>query len=257
MGNLHQGHLELVRQAQQRAEQVVVSIFVNPTQFGEGEDFESYPRTLERDARLLREMGVSLLFTPTDTVMYPDRSLETQDTMWVEVGGLSEVLCGASRPGHFSAVATVVSKLFNMVQPDVALFGEKDFQQLLVIHHLVKALDFPVEIVGVPIFREQDGLAMSSRNQYLKATERKRATEIYRLLQWMEQQLESGERDFRGLELSAGKRLQQSDFVLDYLQICNPQTLQQADHGENELVILVAASLGAARLIDNCRVSLR
>ncbi len=254
MGNLHQGHLELVRQAKQRADRVVASIYVNPTQFGEGEDFEAYPRTLERDSALLEEVGCDLLFTPTDRMMYGERA--RSGLTRVEVPGISDQLCGASRPGHFTGVATVVTKLLNIVQPDLALFGEKDFQQLLVIRRLVDELNLPVEIVGIPTMREADGLAMSSRNGYLSTEERKVAPELNRLLQSMCRQLEAGERDYAALEQSGMVQLEQAGFEPDYLSI-RQQSLEFPDAGSKKVVILAAARLGATRLIDNCALDLR
>lgn len=253
MGNLHQGHLELVRQARQRADRVVVSIYVNPTQFGEGEDLDAYPRTLQRDSEQLIAEGCDLLFTPNDQVMYgsEDRAELTQ----IEVPGISDQLCGASRPGHFSGVATVVAKLFNLVQPDVALFGEKDFQQLLVIRRLVAELNFPIEIVGVSTMREEDGLAMSSRNGYLSPEERLVAPVLNRLLQSMCRQLLEGRSDYVALEEEGVAQLEEAGFEPDYLSI-RRQDLKNPSKNEKKLVILAAARLGSTRLIDNCPIDL-
>lgn len=255
MGNLHDGHLQLVRTAGANAERVVVSIFVNPMQFVDAEgklgDFEHYPRTLEAD---LESLGhVDVVFVPGVAEVYPNGfSKETR----IEVPGISQILCGAHRPGHFVGVATVVAKLFNMVQPDVALFGEKDFQQLLVIRRMAAELCFPVEIVGVPTVREEDGLAMSSRNQYLSAAERQQAAVIYQTLQWMKDSLQKGGVDFPALEAEAAAKLQAAGFKSDYVAIRRADNLQAAGGKEHNLVILIAAWLGSARLIDNLRVAL-
>lgn len=254
MGNLHQGHLELVRQAGEHADRVVVSIYVNPTQFGVGEDLDNYPRTLMRDCELLEAEGCDLLFTPSNVVIYGEG--ERTALTRVEVPGVSDQLCGASRPGHFSGVATVVTKLLNIVQPDVALFGEKDFQQLLIIRRLVEELNMPVEIVGVPTFRETDGLAMSSRNGYLTPSEREVAPGVNRVLQSMCQQLLDGESDYARLEEEGGRTLKAAGFEPDYLSI-RQQNLEFPSSNSKKLVILAAARLGATRLIDNCPLVLR
>jgi len=253
MGNLHVGHLELVRQARQQADRVVVSIFVNPLQFGAGEDFDGYPRTLEADAAQLEQADADLLFAPPVDEVYPRPQAE-QAT--VTVPGLSDILCGASRPGHFSGVATVVCKLFNMVQPDLALFGEKDFQQLLVIRRMTEDLCLPVEIWGVPTVREADGLARSSRNGYLTSEERGRAPALYRILCEAAQRIQAGEGDYATLETAANEKLKAAGFGPDYFSIRRASDLALPEVGEKDLVILVAAQLGKARLIDNLRVSL-
>lgn len=254
MGNLHQGHLELVRQARTRAARVVASIYVNPTQFGAGEDLDAYPRTLQQDCDLLVAEGCDLLFTPNDRVMYgtDKRSSLTR----VEVPGISDQLCGASRPGHFVGVATVVTKLFNIVQPDLALFGEKDFQQLLVIRRLVEELNLPVEIVGIPTYRESDGLAMSSRNGYLSVEEREKAPALNRLLQSMCRQLLDGAENFAQLQQAGIEQLKVAGLEPDYLEI-RSQMLEMPKQGDKDLVILAAARLGSTRLIDNCPLHLR
>jgi len=248
MGNLHAGHLELVKQAQQRAGRVVVSIFVNPMQFGEGEDFASYPSTIEQDVAQLETIQTNLLFTPSVQEVYP-RGQKRQTV--VTVPGISDTLCGASRPGHFTGVATVVCKLLNMVQPDLALFGSKDFQQLLVIRQLVEDLCMPVEIVGVPTVRDTDGLARSSRNGYLTADERALAPTLYRTLCATSAAIAEGNKDYTTLELEAMQALEAAGFKPDYYSIRNAADLLEP-HGEsNSLVILAAAYLGRARLIDN------
>lgn len=248
MGNLHAGHLALVKAARQLADRVVVSIFINPLQFGEGEDFDSYPRTLGQDAQMLEGEGADLLFNPTAQTMYPKpREEQTR----VEVPGISGLLCGASRPGHFVGVATVVCKLFNMVQPDVGVFGKKDFQQLMVIRRMVEDLAMPVRVVGVETLREPDGLAMSSRNGYLTEDERGRAAGLYSVLSDIKERLVAGSDDFAGLEADASAMLQQKGFGPDYVAIRRADDLLEPLPGETNLVVLGAARLGKARLIDN------
>lgn len=248
MGNLHAGHLSLVQAARKVADRVVVSIFVNPLQFGAGEDFDSYPRTLENDARMLEGEGTDLLFAPSVQTMYPKP--QDQQTR-VEVPDISELLCGACRPGHFVGVATVVCKLFNMVQPDIALFGKKDFQQLMVIRRMVEDLTMPVRVIGVETMREADGLAMSSRNGYLTAEERSTAPILYRTLSGIAHRLGEGSDDFAGLEAQASRELDENGFGPDYVAIRRAADLAEPEAGERELVILAAAYLGKARLIDN------
>ena len=251
MGNLHRGHIHLVERARALAPRTVASIFVNPTQFGPSEDFAAYPRTLAEDSRQLEDAGLDLLFAPSVAEMYP-RPLEEMTA--VTVPELSGILCGASRPIHFRGVATVVSKLFNMLQPDVALFGEKDWQQLMVIRRLVADLDFPVEIVGVPTVREPDGLAMSSRNGYLTAEERAIAPVLYATLTACAERLRAGERDYDRLANEAKARLAAAGFRPDYLEIRRARDLQLPAEGDTDLRILAAAWLGRARLIDNLAV---
>jgi pantoate--beta-alanine ligase len=254
MGNLHDGHLELVRRGCALAPRVVVSIFVNPLQFGPGEDLASYPRTLARDVELLATAGADLLFAPSADAMYP-RPVPEQTR--VEVPGLSDILCGASRPGHFVGVATVVCKLFNMVRPDLALFGEKDFQQLTVIRRMVDDLCIPVEVVGVPTVREPDGLAMSSRNGYLTAEERERAPALYRALQAVAQAVEAGGSDLAALERAAAARIDAAGLRTDYVSVRRARDLALPGDADEDLVVLAAAYLGRARLIDNLRVRRR
>jgi pantoate--beta-alanine ligase len=251
MGNLHRGHIHLVEQAHTRASRTVASIFVNPTQFGPKEDFAGYPRTLEADAAQLEAVGLDLLFVPSVPEMYP-RPLD--EITQVTVPELSGVLCGASRPTHFRGVATVVSKLFNMVQPDVALFGEKDWQQLLVIRRLVTDLDFPIEIIGIPTVREADGLAMSSRNGYLSAEERRIAPTLYQTLVATAERLRAGERAYEALCNEAKNRLAVAGFRPDYFEIRRADDLQRPVVDDAHLQILAAAWLGRARLIDNLAV---
>lgn len=251
MGNLHAGHLALVHEARHRASRVVASIFVNPLQFGPNEDLAGYPRTLERDQAMLGDAGCDLLFAPDVETMYPSGQ---SDHTRIEVPGLSGQLCGASRPGHFSGVATVVAKLFNMVQPDLALFGEKDFQQLLVIRRLVEDLAMPIEILGVPTIRESDGLAMSSRNGYLCADERSIAPVLYRTLTAAAANLVSG-RSIPLVEQDALEALSNQGLRPDYVSVRRAADLAEPTDEDQELVVLAAAYLGRARLIDNLRVA--
>lgn len=253
MGNLHQGHLHLVKQAKQRADIVVTSIFVNPLQFGPDEDLEAYPRTLEQDQAALAELGVDVLFTPHANDIY-SRGLENQT--FVEVPGLSYMICGASRPGHFRGVATIVCKLFNMVQPNMAFFGEKDFQQLQVIKAMVTDLSMNLQIFGVPTVREKDGLAMSSRNHYLTQAERQIAPSLYQCLQSLQSAIEQGRRDFSQLVSQTKRQLADTGFKVDYIEIRSVDTLLNPGHEETELVILAAAFLGKTRLIDNIQLNL-
>jgi len=250
MGNLHPGHLELARQARGRAQRVVVSIFVNPLQFGPNEDFSTYPRTLEADCRGLEGEGADLLFAPGVDEVYPNgQAGQTR----VEVPEISDILCGTSRPGHFVGVATVVCKLFNMVQPDLALFGEKDFQQLLVVRRMTADLCLPVQIVGVPTVREPDGLAMSSRNGYLSAEERARAPALYQALRMAAQALRQGTTSAQ-VETRAWAALEREGLRPDYVSVRRALDLSVPGPGEQPLVILAAAHLGRTRLIDNLRV---
>jgi pantoate--beta-alanine ligase len=253
MGNLHAGHGDLVRRASGIAQHVVVSVFVNPLQFGPNEDFAAYPRTPEDDRRLLRSLGVEILFVPEVEDIYP-RGQET--TARVHVPGLEDILCGAFRPGHFMGVATVVTKLLNLVQPDVALFGEKDYQQLMIIRRAATDLCMPMEIVGVPTTREADGLAMSSRNRYLSADERKLAPRIYAELERARLAIEAGTRDYATLERAGFEALQAAGFRPDYFSIRHAANLSAPEAGLRELVILTAARIGRARLIDNVRATL-
>lgn len=246
MGNLHAGHIKLVSEARTKADKVVVSLFVNPTQFGVGEDFESYPRTeLEDEAKLVKA-SADLLFIPSVFEMYPGK-----ETTTVSVAGLSSLHCGAHRVGHFDGVATVVSKLFNMVQPDIAIFGEKDFQQLAVIKKMVKDLNSPVQVIGVATERESDGLAMSSRNGYLSKQERIIAPKLYLALCQAREMVLQGVLNFQTIELQQKKLLQDAGFQVDYFSICKADNLQIAVEKDDALVILAAARLGKPRLIDN------
>ena len=251
MGNLHEGHLKLVDLGRQRADAVIVSIFVNPLQFGANEDLDSYPRTFAADCQALVERGAAAVFAPTVADMYP-RGLAQQS--YIEVPDISDILCGASRPGHFRGVATIVAKLFNLVQPDRAIFCEKDYQQLQVIRLMSKDLSLPVKVIGMPTERAADGLALSSRNGYLTATERQQAPLIYATLQTIAAQLKAGSA-IESAVAEATERLQQGGFRIDYLSVRRRNDMAEASSNDNELVIVVAAYLGKTRLIDNLQVT--
>lgn len=253
MGNLHQGHLKLVETAKKQAKRVVVSIFVNPLQFGQNEDFSSYPRTFEEDSRILAANNVDILFAPVLEEMCPE-GMATHTK--VDVPGLSDILCGASRPGHFRGVATVVNKLFNIVQPDLAVFGEKDYQQLLIIRRMAKDLAMPIDIVGVPTVREPDGLAMSSRNSYLSAEDRRQAPQLYQALCAVRYQLGKGCDHDAAVEAGLGW-MRDAGLKPDYLTVRQARDLAPAGAQDRELIILAAAWLGNTRLIDNLRVTLQ
>lgn len=247
MGNLHQGHGDLVRRAAQLADRVVASVFVNPMQFGPNEDFAAYPRTPEEDRALLESLGADVLFMPEVDEMYP---LGQATSTRVQVPDLDGILCGAFRPGHFVGVATIVMKLLNLVQPDVALFGEKDYQQLMIIRRAATDLCMPMEIVGVPTTREADGLAMSSRNRYLSADERRLAPHIFAALETARRAIESGDKDFAALEQAGLETLKRSGFRPDYFSIRDAASLGEPTTTA-DVVILTAARIGRARLIDN------
>jgi pantoate--beta-alanine ligase len=253
MGNLHQGHLSLVELAREHAERVIVSIFVNPTQFGEDEDYDEYPRTLERDTRRLKTSSADVVFAPSVGTMYPF-GLDMATT--VSVPGLTENFCGASRPGHFDGVTTVVARLFAMVMPDVAVFGQKDYQQQLVIRHMTEDLSLPVKIITAPTVREDDGLALSSRNSYLTDEQRARAPILYATLGDVGSALQDGQRTFEDLEDIGRSRLAEAGFDVDYFAIRRAQNLEPPDRDCDEIVVLVAARLGKARLIDNIVVTI-
>jgi pantoate--beta-alanine ligase len=248
MGNLHEGHYSLLKLARSRAERVVASVFVNPTQFGPGEDFERYPRTLAQDQAGLAEAGCDLLFAPEVATLYP---FGAEHSVSVRVPDITTMLEGAHRPGHFDGVATVVCKLFNLVQPDVAVFGQKDFQQLKVIEHMVRDLALPVKVLAAPILRAADGLALSSRNQYLSEAERARAPQIHQTLLKMRDLLEKGHAR-RVIEQAAASTLERAGFRPDYAVIRRAEDLAEPGEGERDgLVALIAARLGSTRLIDN------
>ncbi len=248
MGNLHDGHLTLVRKAKQHADIVVVSIFVNPMQFERADDLDNYPRTLEQDLSKLNDEGVELVFTPTPEIMYPD-GLDKQT--FVEVPGISHMLEGASRPGHFRGVATIVAKLFNIVEPDMACFGEKDFQQLAIIRQMNDDLCMGIDIIGVPTVREADGLAMSSRNGLLTIDERQRAPVVAKTMRWISNRIRSGTKDFESLVADAADQLRAADLEPDEIFIRDAKTLQPVSKNTTQIVILISAFLGKARLIDN------
>ena len=244
MGYLHEGHLSLMREGRRRGDVLVVSIFVNPTQFGPGEDYDRYPRDFERDVKLMKDIPVDVVFYPSPQDMYPE-GYQT----FVEVTELTKYLCGRSRPGHFRGVTTVVAKLFNIVKPHVALFGYKDYQQLKVIERMVKDLNFDLEIVGMPIVREKDGLAMSSRNTYLSPQEREDALSIYRALKKAEEMFKEGVRDAEEIRRMVRSMLKGE---IDYVSVCDPETLVEIE-GEikDKALLAVAVKIGKARLIDN------
>lgn len=252
MGNLHAGHGSLMSRARGVAERVIVSVFVNPLQFGPNEDYAAYPRTPDQDRAMLESLRVDVLFVPTVDDMYPRGQ---QSTARVHVPGLEDILCGAFRPGHFMGVATVVTKLLNLVQPDAALFGEKDFQQLMIIRRAATDLCMPAEIIGVPTTRESDGLAMSSRNRYLTPEQRKIAPAIYAELDKARRAIESGERDFSALQASGMQALREVGFNPDYFEVREAETLEPPGENSRDLVILTAARIGRARLIDNVRAT--
>ncbi|EAA1361819.1 TPA: pantoate--beta-alanine ligase [Shigella flexneri] len=253
MGNLHNGHMKLVDEAKARADVVVVSIFVNPMQFDRPEDLARYPRTLQEDCEKLNKRKVDLVFAPSVKEIYPNG---TETHTYVDVPGLSTMLEGASRPGHFRGVSTIVSTLFNLVQPDIACFGEKDFQQLALIRKMVADMGFDIEIVGVPIMRAKDGLALSSRNGYLTAEQRKIAPGLYKVLSSIADKLQAGERDLDEIITIAGQELNEKGFRADDIQIRDADTLLEVSETSKRAVILVAAWLGDARLIDNKMVEL-
>ena len=253
MGNLHQGHLALVDLAREHAERVVVSIFVNPTQFGEGEDYEEYPRTLERDQRLLKKSAADLIFAPDVETMYP---FGLEMATRVSVPALTENFCGAARPGHFDGVTTVVARLFAMVQPDAAVFGQKDYQQQLVIRHMAEDLSLPIAIITGATVRDEDGLALSSRNSYLSDEERAVAPQLFEALERVGSELQNGRRNFEKLESVAAAGLREAGFDVDYFAIRRAENLEMPDRDCDDLVVLTAARLGKARLIDNIVVTI-
>lgn len=254
MGNLHSGHLSLVDLAKQHADRVVVSIFVNPLQFGPNEDFEQYPRTLEADCQQLKQQGVDLVFAPSVNEMYPQGQIQTRVCA---ADALSNILEGASRPQHFDGVTTVVAKLFHLVQPDTAIFGQKDYQQWRIVEQMVQDLSMPIEIVCAPIGRDQDGLALSSRNQYLDEQQRKIAPHLHQALKGMAQSIEGGQRAFTELEQQATAVLLQKGFdQVDYIKVVEARSLTLPVDTDKELVILAVARLGKTRLLDNLIVNI-
>lgn len=253
MGNLHAGHISLITEAKKHADKIVASIFVNPMQFGAGEDIDSYPRTMAADQHKLEAESTDLLFTPTPAIVYP-KGLEKQS--YIDVPNVSEGYCGESRPGHFRGVATVVCKLFNIVQPDIACFGLKDYQQVQVINAMVEDLNMPVKIIPVATIREESGLALSSRNGYLSPQEKAIAPKLYQSMQWLAEQIKTST-DFIGLGKQAASKINLAGMTTDYIHICHARTLQPASEDDLELVILAAAHCGKARLIDNIQVTVK
>ncbi|HEY3317899.1 MAG TPA: pantoate--beta-alanine ligase [Coriobacteriia bacterium] len=252
MGALHEGHLALVRAARARADLVVVSVFVNPAQFGPGEDFEAYPRDIPHDLELLAAEDVDVVFTPSVEAMYPPGTESV-----VEPGSIALLWEGESRPGHFAGVCTIVAKLFNIVGPDIAFFGEKDYQQLVVIRRMVRDLDFGVRVVGVPIVRDRDGLALSSRNAYLTAEQRRNALVLSRALEAVRQQVSAGERDAVALARFLAEEIQGGSLAeLDYAAVVDPDSLEQLELLDRPSRAIVAARFGRARLIDNVAIGL-
>jgi len=247
MGFLHEGHLSLLREGRERGDILVLSIFVNPTQFGPNEDLDSYPKDLQQDIKLAKLCGVDVVFTPDNKAMYPDNY-----ATYVHVEGLTETLCGAKRPGHFRGVATVVTRLFNIVQPTVALFGKKDFQQLAVIKRMTADLNLPIEIVGMPIIREKDGLALSSRNSYLSTDERQQALALSDAAQQVKVAVRQGEHDCKTLLRLAQERIKREvNARIDYIQICHDETLKSSVQVDDHSILLMAVYIGKTRLIDN------
>ena len=253
MGNLHDGHMTLVEEAKTRADVVIVSIFVNPMQFDRAEDLANYPRTLQEDCEKLNKRKVDYVFAPAVAEIYPQG---TESHTFVDVPGLSTMLEGASRPGHFRGVSTIVSKLFNLIQPDIACFGEKDFQQLALLRKMVADMGYDIEIVGVPIIRAKDGLALSSRNGYLTADQRKIAPGLYKVLSSVAEKLKAGERDQDEIITLAEQALNEKGFRADDIQIRDADTLLELTENSKRAVILMAAWLGKARLIDTQSVEL-
>lgn len=252
MGNLHEGHLSLIKQAREHADIVIATVFVNPLQFGVGEDFDQYPRTLEADADKLAGAGCDILFAPAADELFPSTA---SNMTHVTAGAAGRGLCGAKRPGHFDGVVTIISLLFNLVQPDTAVFGEKDYQQLQVIRALVRDLHFPVEIIGAPIVRNHDGLALSSRNAYLSDTERATAPSLYRTLMCIRELLEQGLSHAQAIEEGI-RQLDAQGFTADYLELRDRYTLAQATTDTRDAILLAAAYLGTTRLLDNVNVDL-
>ena len=254
MGNLHAGHISLLSAARFRADRIVASVFVNPLQFGPSEDFDSYPRTPDEDASLLQGAQCDLLFLPTVLQMYPQGNAQVTRVL---VRGLSETLCGAVRPGHFEGVATVVAKLFGIVQPDVAVFGEKDFQQFTIIRRMTQDLSIPVEVIGAATVRAADGLALSSRNRYLRASERSVAPAVYAALRAAVQRIDTGDEDYAAIEAQGLQALASAGMRPDYFAVRDAHSLEAPVDSARDLVVLAAARLGRARLIDNLRATRR
>ncbi len=253
MGNLHEGHLQLIRRARTEADVVVATIFVNRLQFGLNEDWDQYPRTFEADCDKLDAEHCDFLFFPEETEMYPN-GMDQQTRVFCP--SMTDIWCGASRPGHFEGVTTVVTKLFHIVEPHVAIFGQKDFQQLAIIRRMAADLCMGIEVIGAPIARDTDGLALSSRNAYIEPAERPRANQLFRSLCWVRDQIELGERDYRRLEQAAVEQITAAGFRVDYLAVCSAQNLLPAVDDDRDLAILGALFTSRARLIDNVTLSL-
>lgn len=260
MGNLHQAHIELVKIAQSHCDVVVASIFVNPLQFGLNEDWDKYPRTFDRDVEQLTAANCDYLFHPDDMEIYPNGMAEQTRVI---VPTMTDILCGASRPGHFEGVTTVLTKFFNIVQPDCAVFGIKDYQQLAIIRRMTEDLCMPVNIIAGEIYREPDGLAMSSRNSFITEQERPKASQLHKSLQWIKSAIVSGERDYPALQTDAGKQIEEAGFRVDYVSIRDANTLELATlatfaaKDDSEVIILGAMYTESARLIDNVRLTLK
>lgn len=256
MGNLHEGHFSLVKLAQQHADKVVVSIFVNPLQFGPNEDFDRYPRTLDADVQALSQLGVDVVFAPNVDEVYPERGAGSDGFLVLPPPKLTDILCGESRPGHFTGVATIVLKLFNMIQPQLTVFGEKDYQQLAIIKAMVRALNMPINIISAPTCRAADGLALSSRNQYLSTLERQQAPAIYQTLQTIALGLHQGQSSEVLIEQAQQELIRRGFDEVDYVAVRHPNTLESIGQlGSEGAVILIATRLGNTRLIDNLMVS--
>ncbi len=258
MGNLHEGHFSLVKLAQQHADKILVSIFVNPLQFGPNEDFDRYPRTLDADVQALSQLGVDVVFAPNVDEVYPERGSSSEGFLVLPPPKLTDILCGESRPGHFTGVATIVLKLFNMIQPQLAVFGEKDYQQLAIIKAMVRALNLPIKIISAPTCRAADGLALSSRNQYLSTLERQQAPAIYQTLQTIGLGLHQGQSSEVLIEQAQQQLIRLGFNGIDYIAIRHPKSLEKlVQLGREGAVVLIAARLGNTRLIDNLFVSTR
>ena len=253
MGNLHDGHLSLIDIAREHAERVIVTVFVNPTQFDEDEDFDEYPRTVERDTRRLKKIGADVLCTPDVEAIYP---FGIEEATVVSVPGLTQNFCGASRPGHFDGVTSVIARLFALMQPDAAVFGQKDYQQQLIIRHMTQYFGLPIRIITAPTVREDDGLEKSSRNQYLSDVERAAAPQLFRSLDAIGHDLQNGKRNFKELEKRATKEMKAAGFQPEYVAVRRAQNLGRPNRDCDEIVVLAAAVLGPARLIDNVVVTI-
>ncbi|MSQ80602.1 MAG: pantoate--beta-alanine ligase [Candidatus Methylopumilus sp.] len=246
MGNLHEGHLTLIEEAKKRKDHVIVSIFINPLQFNSEEDFQKYPRTLEHDLSMLKKINVSFVFTPSENDI-----IDKSNTIQINLPEIAHDLCGKFRPGHFNGVAIIICKLFNLIQPEVAFFGKKDFQQLFLIKEITRQLNYPIEIIGIDTIRDQDGLAKSSRNNLLTAGNRKKAPQLFEIMNNMKEKVIEKSMPIKEIEETAIKHLNGSGWLVDYFSIRSAKSLQKPLHDENHMIILGAATLGSVRLIDN------